>query len=619
MADQLTPNAVSTVFFADPPIDASTLQPTLQILNIKKIQAAANSMDRYRLIMSDGQHYLQAMLGTQLNNLVESNALTKNGLITLTSYATNVVQGRRLLIILGATASPGPAERIGTPVNVDDRAAATETNDAKPNPVPQQQQQQPQQAAPQIQSARTVAPAAARGGAAAGRGGRGGGRAGGGAPSGPLYPIEGLSPYQNKWTIKARVAHKSDIKHYSNQRGEGKLFNVTLMDETGEIRATGFNEAVDNFYETLQEGKVYFLSRARVNIAKKQFSNVNNDYEIMLDQNTEIEPCDDESVPQIKYNFVSIEGLANVEKDQTCDVLAVVKDVGELGQITSKSNGRPFSKRDITLVDQSQWSVRLTLWGKQAETFTAADDSPVIAFKGVKVGDFGGRSLSMFSSSTMTVNPDIGEAHSLRGWFDAEGNSVSYQNYSNAGGAGVGAAVTSIRPEEMKTIGQIKDENIGMSDKQEYFSTKATVSFIKQESFSYPACPTCNKKVTEDSDGWRCEKCDAVYPQPVHRYILNLSVMDHSGHIWITAFNEAAESIVGKTANELVEMKEVDEAQSAAIFQLALGKTYLFQCSAKQDSYNDQMRIRYSVRRAAEIDYKTEAHNLIKLIDQMQI
>ena len=44
------------------------------------------------------------------------------------------------------------------------------------------------------------------------------------------------------------------------------------------------------------------------------------------------------------------------------------------------------------------------------------DDDPVIAFKGVKVGDFGGRSLSMFSSATMTVNPEIPEAYSLRGW-----------------------------------------------------------------------------------------------------------------------------------------------------------------------------------------------------------
>lgn len=74
-----------------------------------------------------------------------------------------------------------------------------------------------------------------------------------------------------------------------------------------------------------------------------------------------------------------------------------------------------FAKRDIQLVDRSGQSVRLTLWGKQAETFEAPN-APVVAFKGVKVGDFGGRSLSMFSNATMVVNPDITECHELRGW-----------------------------------------------------------------------------------------------------------------------------------------------------------------------------------------------------------
>lgn len=107
---------------------------------------------------------------------------------------------------------------------------------------------------------------------------------------GPVFPIEGLSPYQNKWTIKARVTNRSEIKHWSNQRGEGKLFSVTLMDETGEIRATGFNDAVDNFYNVLEEGKVFYISRARINIAKKQFSSVNNEYEITFEKDTEITP-----------------------------------------------------------------------------------------------------------------------------------------------------------------------------------------------------------------------------------------------------------------------------------------------------------------------------------------
>lgn len=72
----------------------------------------------------------------------------------------------------------------------------------------------------------------------------------------------------------------------------------------------------------------------------------------------------------------------------------------------------------------------------------------------------------------------------------------------------------------------------------------------------------------------------------VARYILNLSVMDHTGHIWITAFNEAAESLLGKTADELMEIKESDEGAFGNIIQSATGKTFTFSCSAKQDSYN---------------------------------
>lgn len=107
--------------------------------------------------------------------------------------------------------------------------------------------------------------------------------------AGAIYPIEGLSPYQNNWTIKARVTQKSDIKSWSNARGEGKLFNVTFMDDSGEIRGTAFNLVADELYPKLEEGKVYYVSKARVNLAKKKFSNVNNDYELSFERNTEVE------------------------------------------------------------------------------------------------------------------------------------------------------------------------------------------------------------------------------------------------------------------------------------------------------------------------------------------
>lgn len=79
------------------------------------------------------------------------------------------------------------------------------------------------------------------------------------------------------------------MKTWQNARGEGKLFNVTFMDETGEIRATAFKDEANKYFDVLQEGKVYYVSKCRVNLAKRQFSNVNNEYELTFTQESEVE------------------------------------------------------------------------------------------------------------------------------------------------------------------------------------------------------------------------------------------------------------------------------------------------------------------------------------------
>jgi replication factor A1 len=89
--------------------------------------------------------------------------------------------------------------------------------------------------------------------------------------------------------IKARVTSKTDIKTWANAKNEGRLFSCNLIDETGEIRMTGFTDSVDKFYDMIDVGKVYFISNAAVKVAKRQFNNVKNDYEIHLDQNSVIQ------------------------------------------------------------------------------------------------------------------------------------------------------------------------------------------------------------------------------------------------------------------------------------------------------------------------------------------
>ena len=75
---------------------AWSMQPTVQFLSIKKLQnTSTTSPDRYRLIISDGVHFVQAMLATQLNELVENDTIKKHTVAVLEKYTSNVVQNKR--------------------------------------------------------------------------------------------------------------------------------------------------------------------------------------------------------------------------------------------------------------------------------------------------------------------------------------------------------------------------------------------------------------------------------------------------------------------------------------------------------------------------------------------
>ena len=181
------------------------------------------------------------------------------------------------------------------------------------------------------------------------------------------HPISSLSPYQNKWVIKVRVTSKSAVRTWSNAKGEGKLFSMDLMDESGEIRATAFRDAVDKYYDMIEVDKVYFISKCQLKPANKQFTTIKNDYEMTFNNDTVVQECTEpaDNVPTVQYNFVTIAEIAEKQPNDVLDVIGVCKEFGDLATFTARSSGRELKKRELTLVDNSNASVSCDLTAAQ--------------------------------------------------------------------------------------------------------------------------------------------------------------------------------------------------------------------------------------------------------------
>jgi len=216
----------------------------------------------------------------------------------------------------------------------------------------------------------------------------------------------------------------------------------------------------------------------------------------------------------------------------------------------------------------------------------------------------------MIDSSTMTINPDIPDAHVLRGWYDSVGADQSFTAYPNLGW---GAAT--FNRTEVRSIEEIKaDQQI--AEKAEMFSCRGTVLHIRGDNPAYPACPgqSCKKKVIETGDGWHCEKCEKTWEKPEYRYIISMAVSDHTGQAWLQGFHDVGLAVFNMSADELMEIRNDDAARYPAILAKSSYSTFNFVCRAKIDTYQDQSRVRYGISRILPLNYKEEATHLREVI-----
>uniref|UniRef100_A0A3B5LPZ7 Replication protein A subunit n=1 Tax=Xiphophorus couchianus TaxID=32473 RepID=A0A3B5LPZ7_9TELE len=416
-----------------------------------------------------------------------------------------------------------------------------------------------------------------------------------------VMPIATLNPYISKWTIRARVTNKSNIRNWSNSRGEGKLFSFEVVDESVSRDVLTFVCIV------------YYISKATLKVANKQYTTLKNDYEMTLHAHSSIVPCTDSpEVPVMQCDFVPIGELENRDKDSIVDLIGVCNSAEDVSRITTKTS-REVSKRAISLIDTTGKVVTVTLWGEEAEKF---DDSgqPVVAIKGARLSDFRGISLSALFSSTIMVNPDLPEAFRLRAWYDREGYAVDSQSLTETMSVSVGSKMN------WRTLSDVKNENMGHGEKADYFSCVATIVYMRKENCLYQACPSsdCNKKVIDQQNGfYRCEKCNREFPNFKYRLLLSANLADFGDNQWVTCFQETAEVLLGRKAEELGQLRETDEAEFDEVFQKANFSTHIFKNRVKLETYNDESRVKVTVMEVLPVDHRVYSRRLLSNIQKL--
>ncbi|CAG9577292.1 putative replication factor A, 51kDa subunit [Leishmania major strain Friedlin] len=425
-----------------------------------------------------------------------------------------------------------------------------------------------------------------------------------------IQPIDSLTPFLGgKWWIRARVTDKTDIRTWNKPTSQGKLFSFTLIDESAAIRATVFNDAVDTFEPLIVNGQVYYFSGGQVKNANRRFSNVNNDYELTFDRSSEImlarQDTSTAALPMQRYNFVPIELLKQREVGSLVDVLGVVLKVDEVSSITQKSTGRELMKRNVKMGDMTA-AVEVTFWNDEAKAWCYPVGT-VVALRQLKVGSFDGVTLSSTYQTKIDINPtDLPDVKKLATWYVATGGANVTSLSSQGLGAASGAGGESDRGR--KYLDEIQSEGIGRGLKPEYVDVRCVPIYFKQDAQWYDACPTCNKKVTEEGaqgDRFRCEKCDKTVT-PTQRYLVSIQVTDNVSQAWLTLFNEAGIEFFGMEAAELKRRAQEDPLYIAKLAQGRMNRPVVMRLRVKEEMSSNSMtgeesdRLRMSVVRISE-------------------
>ncbi|MBD3215046.1 MAG: DUF2240 family protein [Candidatus Lokiarchaeota archaeon] len=364
-----------------------------------------------------------------------------------------------------------------------------------------------------------------------------------------IIPIEEINLSQRSISTKGKVLRVTPVNKFERKDGsEGKVRSLHLVDSTGSIRITFWNEDTEKFKEVKKGDNIKIT-----NLNPRQSNFNKREIELFANSNSKIVHINEEI--DLKGNFVDdIKSLQNIEN--IVSFKGIVSSVDNLKKVTLKS-GEEVSLFSFVVSDETD-GIRVTLWRDLAEKYSEKiENSQGVYLKNVMLrfsSFYKRKEISFIENSEIEfIDLKIDQIKELSAKNTTERSSNFTRNYSNI--------------KEINSSG--------------FFELKGVIVKEINSITVYDACSKCFKKV----DNCQCEEMGEIEI----RMILNLVIDDGTDTIRCTFIGENAEKLIGEKTeivSKIVDSPDIDTFLDK-INQKILGKDILVRGKAKYSDFSN--------------------------------
>ena len=179
----------------------------------------------------------------------------------------------------------------------------------------------------------------------------------------PLLKISELKSGNHNISLIGRVKRISNVKKFVNRKGrEGKLANMLLADDSGEIRVVMWTENI-KYLKKIKEGSVVKINGVEI---KQGFRSD----EAHLNMNSTIEKIPEEKYPDLPPYEEKITDIKDIKEDMEVNIIARVTRIPRVR--TFDRNGKEGKFLPLEIQDESG-KTTLTIWNKDTEILESLD------------------------------------------------------------------------------------------------------------------------------------------------------------------------------------------------------------------------------------------------------